>query len=138
MSSRKRGERGVRLLKVGESLRHRLAEILLRSPPRHEALTEAHVTISEVQVSPDLRHAKVFVGTLDASDQAGIVNALNESARFLRGELGKVIHLKYTPELNFILDPSFEQARHIEALLKEPRVRRDLDKSDSEGGKDQG
>jgi len=126
MTSRKRGERSVRLLKVGESLRHRLAEILLRDPPRHEALADARVTVTEVRVSPDLRHAKVFVGTFNLPDQAAAVAALNENARYLRGVLGKSIHLKFTPELTFVLDPSFDEATHIETLLEQPRVKRDL------------
>lgn len=139
MNSRKRGDRSVRLLKVGESLRHRLADILLRDPPRHDALADARVTVTEVRVSPDLRHAKVFIGTFDLPDKAGAVAALNENARYLRGLLGKSIHLKYTPELTFLLDPSFDEASHIEELLQQPRVKRDLETSaapESEGEKE--
>jgi ribosome-binding factor A len=126
-----RGRRGAsgpsqRQLRAGELVRHALAEIL-----RHETLTEAALqgvppTISEVRMSPDLRHALCFVEPLGGAHAGEVVEALNRTARFLRGRLGHAIELKFTPELKFVHDESFDAAAALDRLLADPRIRRDL------------
>ncbi len=106
------------------------------------------VTVTEVRVSPDLRHATCFVEPLGANvggpglaglsgDQAQVVvDGLNHAARFLRGQLGRAIELKFTPDLHFVHDQSFAAAAHMNALFNQPEVRRDLgDGLDDEGGR---
>jgi ribosome-binding factor A len=128
-----------RQLRVGEMLRHALAEILRESEIRDDDLKGVSVTVTQVKPSPDMRHAVVFVEPLGGRNADTIVKALNRHARFLRGELGHQITLKFTPELRFVEDTSFAEAEKIETILKSERVARDLSvPSGPEGGKDDG
>jgi len=118
-----------RQLRVGEELRHVLAEILGRGELHDPALAGRSITVSEVRPSPDMRHATAFVMPLGgAGDAAEIVAALNHAAHFLTHEVGRRITMKYTPVLHFELDRVFDEAQHIEELLRQPRVARDLAK----------
>ena len=128
-----------RQLRAGELVRHALAEILRESDIADPRLQGVSVTVTEVRVSPDLRHATCFVEPLGAGvggpglaglggDQAQVVvDGLNHAARFLRGQLGRSIELKFTPDLHFVHDPSFEEAAHMNALFNRPEVKRDLE-----------
>ena len=120
-------ERSVRLLRVGEAVRHALSDILQREDFRDPALAGVSVTVSEVSVSPDLRNATAYIVPLGGDHQDDVVAALNRASHFLRGCLGRAVRLKYTPKLAFELDGSFDQAGHIQGLLDQPHVRRDLD-----------
>jgi ribosome-binding factor A len=111
-----------RQLRVGEELRHVLAELLMRGGLREPALAKAQLTISEVRVSADLRHAVVFVTELGGELQAEHLQALERSAPQLRGEAARRMRLKYAPELAFRPDRSFAEAARIEALLAEERA----------------
>ncbi|MBV8978061.1 MAG: 30S ribosome-binding factor RbfA [Alphaproteobacteria bacterium] len=115
-----------RQLRVGEMLRHALAEILVRGEIRDPDLEGISVTVTQVKPSPDMRHATVFVEPLGGRNAAQIVAALNRHKGYLRGQMGHTIALKFTPELRFIEDESFAAAQKIEALLKSERVQRDL------------
>ncbi len=115
-----------RQLRIGELVRHALADILLRTDIDDPELAHAALTVSEVRVSPDGRNASVFVIPLGGERGAEIVAALGRHARFLRGELARAVHLKYTPHLSFHLDTSFDEGDRIDALLRSPRVARDL------------
>src|ERR1700743_2604328 len=115
-----------RQLRVGEMLRHALATILLRGEIRDDDLAGVSVTVTQVKPSPDMRHATVFVEPLGGKNAAAIVAALNRHKAFLRGEMGHMIALKFTPELGFVEDVSFAEAERIETLLKSERVQRDL------------
>jgi len=115
-----------RQLRVGEMLRHALAEILRESDIRDPDLAGVSVTVTQVKPSPDMRHATVFVEPLGGKNAKVIVAALNRHARFLRGEMGHRITLKFTPDLRFIEDESFAEAEKIETILKSSRVQRDL------------
>ena len=115
-----------RQLRVGEMLRHALAEILMRGEIRDGDLEGVSVTVTQVKPSPDMRHATVFVEPLGGKNATAIVAALNRHKAFLRGEMGHVITLKFTPELRFVEDTSFAEAEKIETLLKSERVQRDL------------
>ncbi len=115
-----------RQLRVGEVLRHALAEIFCEEDIRDPDLEGISVTVTEVRPSPDLRHASAFVEPLGGGNADIIVKALNRHRGFLRGELGHRITLKFTPELRFLEDTSFAEAAHIEAILRSEKVLRDL------------
>ncbi len=123
-----------RQLRVGEMLRHALSQILLRGEIRDDDLVGVSVTVTQVKPSPDMRHATVFVEPLGGRNAKAIVAALNRHKAFLRGEMGHMIALKFTPELRFVEDTSFAEAEKIETLLKSERVQRDLarDEADEE------
>jgi ribosome-binding factor A len=121
-----------RQLRVGEMLRHAIAEILTRGEIRDPDLIGVSVTVTQVKPSPDMRHATVFVEPLGGQNADPVVKALNKHKAFLRGELGHLIALKFTPELRFLEDKSFAEAQRIEAILKSERVVRDLSKSTDE------
>ncbi|MFC4348719.1 30S ribosome-binding factor RbfA [Kordiimonas lipolytica] len=126
------GEPSLRLLRVGENVRHAISAILTRGDVQDPDLVRASVTVSEVRVSPDLRNATVFVMPLGGDPELKITKALNRNSAFIRGEMSKVVHMKYMPRLKFKLDESFDEASHIDALLRDPRVTRDLDHKDEE------
>lgn len=116
-----------RQLRVGEELRHVLAEIIARGELRDPLLKDVSITVSEVRASPDMRHATAFVMPLaGAGDPEAVVEALNRAAAFLSHELGRRIAMKYTPTLRFTLDRAFDEAQRIDALLRRPGVARDL------------
>lgn len=115
-----------RQLRVGEMLRHTLAAILREGNIRDTDLVGVSVTITEVKTSPDMRHATVFCEPLGGKDADKIIKALNRHRAFIRGELGREITLRFTPELHFVEDTSFAEADKIETILKSPVVARDL------------
>ncbi|HUO89534.1 MAG TPA: 30S ribosome-binding factor RbfA [Rhizomicrobium sp.] len=123
-----------RQLRVGEMLRHALAEVLRRDEIRDPELAGVSVTITQVKPSPDMRHATVFCEPLGGKNAKEIVAALNRHKGFLRGELGHAITLKFTPELRFVEDESFAEAQKIETILKSSRVQRDLAAPKDEDG----
>ena len=120
-----------RQLRAGELIRHALVEIL-REEDLHEAALEAPVTLTEVRMSPDLRHAVCFVEPLGGVHAREAVEALNRHARFLRGRLGRQIEMKFTPDLRFVHDESFNAAARMDALFNRPEVRRDLSSPEGE------
>ena len=115
-----------RQLRVGEALRHALAEVLRRGEIRDPDLAGISVTITQVKPSPDMRHATVFCEPLGGKNAKAIVAALNKHKGYLRGEMGRLITMKFTPELRFLEDESFAEAQKIETLLKSSRVQQDL------------
>ena len=124
-----------RQLRAGELVRHALVEILREADIADPALEGVSVTVTEVRVSPDLRHATVFVEPLGGGHAAEVVEGLNRHARFLRGRLGHAIELKFTPDLEFVHDESFDEAARMDRLFADPRVKRDLSSSSGEGGR---
>ena len=128
-----------RQLRVGEEIRHVLAGILPRGDLRDPALSGVAITVSEVRPSPDLKNATAYVMPLAGENQAEIIAALNRAAGHLRGRLGQSVHLKFTPALKFVADETFDEAAHINALLRDDRVARDLDHAEeSRGTQDDG
>jgi ribosome-binding factor A len=118
--------KSVRLLRIGEQVRHALAELLSRQEIRDPVL-EAHIiSVSEVRVSPDLRHAICFVMPLGGGDAEPVLKALREHSRYIRGEIARRLATKYTPDLQFRLDESFDAGAKIDAILRNPRIARDL------------
>lgn len=126
MSRRSGKVRSQRQLRVGELIRHALADIFLREDFDDRALAGQRVTVTAVDVSPDLRHAMVFVTPAGNDQQDALMAALGRRAGGLRRRIGHSLQLKFTPALRFAVDQSFDQAGHIEALLRGPRVARDL------------
>jgi ribosome-binding factor A len=115
-----------RQLRAGELVRHALVELLREETLADPALETVSVTLTEVRMSPDLRHALCFILPLGGEHTPEVVAALNRAARFLRGRLGRMVELKFTPELKFVSDDSFAAAERIDRLFDDPKVRRDL------------
>ena len=116
-----------RQLKVGELIRHALAEIFSRGDLIDEVLARHSLTVPEVRMTPDLKLATVFVMPLGGGEAKEVVAHLEQHKRFLRGELARRVSLKFMPELRFKLDTSFERSARIDELLASPEVARDLD-----------
>jgi ribosome-binding factor A len=121
-----------RQLRVGELLRHALSEILRRGEVRDADLAGVSVTVTQVIPSPDMRHATVFCEPLGGKNVVAVIAALNRHKGFLRGEMGRMIAIKFTPELRFVEDTSFAEAEKIETLLKSARVAKDLSQAAGE------
>jgi ribosome-binding factor A len=115
-----------RQLRVGEALRHAIAEVLRDNEIHDVDLEGVSVTITQVKPSPDMRYATVYCEPLGGGNAATIITALNRHKGFLRGEMGHKIAMKFTPELRFVEDESFAEAQKIESILKSDRVSRDL------------
>lgn len=116
-----------RQLKVGELIRHALAEIFARGEIVDDVLDHYSLTVSEVRVTPDLKLATVFVLPLGGTGAEDVVKHLDKHKRFLRGELARRVSLKFMPELRFRIDTSFASSKRIDELLASPKVARDLD-----------
>lgn len=123
-----------RQLRAGELVRHALVDILAREEFADPALTGVSITVSEIRVSPDLKHASCFVAPLggDKNTQENVVHGLNRARNFLRGRLSKEIDMKFTPQLRFLPDESYEEAGKIGDLLASPEVARDLVEKDDD------
>ena len=125
-----------RQLRAGELIRHALVEVLREEEISDPALSGVSITVSEVRLSPDLKHVHCFVEPLGAGvtgqATAEVVAALNRASKFLRGRLGKHIDMKFTPDLKFIHDESFNSAAYMDRLFSDPRVQADLNHSDDE------
>lgn len=115
-----------RQLRAGELVRHALVEIFREEEINDPVLAGVSVTVTEVRVGPDLRHAMVFVEPLGGENYDEVVKALNKHSRFIRGHLGRMIELRFTPELHFRHDESFNEAARMAKLFDDPRVRQDL------------
>jgi ribosome-binding factor A len=122
-----------RQLRVGEELRHVLAELLVRGHLREPALADAQFTVSEVRISADLRHAVVFVTELGGDLRPERLEILQRAAPQLRGEVTRRMRLKYAPELEFRPDRSFAEAARIEALLAKERTAVGREREDENG-----
>lgn len=116
----------VRLLRVGERVRHVLSEVLSRGDVHDDVLATHMVSITEVRMSPDLKHATVFVKPLLGGDEEEVLAALKRNVRYLRGEVSRRVNTKYAAALKFLLDESFDEGGKIDTLLREPKIARDL------------
>lgn len=116
----------VRLLRVGEQVRHVLADILQRGDVHDDVLASHLVSVTEVRMSPDLRHATVFVKPLLGKDEEVVLKALRTNTAYLQREVAHRIKLKYAAKLKFVSDESFDEGSHIDRLLRDPKVARDL------------
>ncbi len=116
-----------RQLKVGEMIRHALADIFFRGEIVDEVLSRHSITVPEVRMSPDLKLATVYVLPLGGGEADEAVAHLEKHKRYLRGLLAKRVSMKFMPELRFRVDTSFEKSARIDELLASPKVARDLD-----------
>lgn len=122
--------RSVRLLRVGEHVRHVLSELLARGTVHDEVLTSHSVSITEVRMSPDLRHATVFIKPLLGANEEAVLKALRTNTAFFQKEVAGRVKMKYAAKLKFLADDSFDEASHIEQLLAQPKVAQDLTDGD--------
>ena len=119
--------RSVRLLRVGEQVRHVLSEVLARGDV-HDATLQSHlVSVTEVRMSPDLRHATVFVKPLLGQDEEVVLKALRTNTAYLQGEVARRVNTKYAAKLKFLADESFDEGGRIDAILRTPHVKQDLE-----------
>ncbi|WP_230280407.1 30S ribosome-binding factor RbfA [Croceicoccus sp. Ery15] len=123
-------QQSVRVLKVGERVRHILSELLSRGEVHDDTISSHAVSVTEVRMSPDLRQAKVYVKPLLGADEAKIVKALQVNTAFFQKEVAQRLGLKFAPRLQFRADETFDEASRIDRLLDDPRVRRDLDEDE--------
>lgn len=124
---------GQRQLRVGERIRHILSEVLMRGDI-HEPFLEksSMITVTSVDIGPDLQHANAYVMPLGGKNVKEIVEALNKISGYFRTEVSKKLDLRYAPKISFRVDHSFEQVDHIERLLRQDAVQRDLNKPDTD------
>jgi len=121
-----------RMLRMGELVRHALAEVFSRGDV-HDPVLETHViTIPEVAMTPDLRHATAYIMPLGGKDGRAVIDALNRNKKYLRGVVAKKVQAKFAPDLHFRIDERFDRAEEIDKLLKRPEVQRDLKREDEE------
>jgi ribosome-binding factor A len=115
-----------RQLRVGELVRHALADILAQGHV-HDPVIEGHmITVPEVRMSPDLRLATIYIMPLGGRDATAVLAALDRNRKFLRGEIAREVNLKFAPDIRFRLDERFDEAERIDKLLRSPEVKRDL------------
>ena len=124
--------RSVRLLRVGEQVRHVLSDILARGEVHDDVLASHPVSVTEVRMSPDLRHATVFVKPLLGADEAQVLKALRTNTAFLQRSVASRVNTKYAAKLKFLADESFDEGSHIDAILRSPKVARDLSGDEEE------
>jgi ribosome-binding factor A len=115
---------------VAEEIRHILAGVLMRGELRDPILSSVSVTVSEVRISPDLKNATVFAMPLAGAHIGEVLKGLNRAAPYLRAQVGKAMQLRYAPTLTFVEDTSFDEAHHIDELLRSEKVARDLKRTD--------
>jgi ribosome-binding factor A len=124
--------RSVRLLRVGEQVRHALSDILMRGDVHDDVLASHPVTVTEVRMSPDLRHATVFVKPLLGEDEEVVLKALRTNTAFLQRSVASRVNTKYAAKLKFLADESFDEGTHIDKLLRSPKVAADLSAAEDE------
>jgi ribosome-binding factor A len=115
-----------RQLRVGEAVRHALAELFARGEVRDSVLETHMISVGEVRMSPDLRLATIYVMPLGGRDREAVLGALERHARYLRGAIARRVNLKFAPQIRFRIDERFDAAERIDALLRSPAVKRDL------------
>ena len=122
----------VRVLRVGEQVRHVLSEILQRGDVHDDVLATHPVSVTEVRMSPDLRHATVFVKPLLGRDEEAVLKALRTNTAYLQREVAHRIRMKYAAKLKFLADESFDEATHIAQVRRDPKAARDLESGEGE------
>jgi len=126
-----------RQLRVGEELRHALADLFRRGDFHDPELSALNITVTEVRISPDLSNATVFFSTLGGGQMEEAKTALRRAAAFLRGQVARMVNLRHAPTLSFEIDTSFEYAHHIDNILHSPAVARDLSRVNGDDDHDE-
>lgn len=137
MDKRSGTPRSQRQQRIGELIRHSVADVLLRGEIRDPIINQASVTVTEVSVSPDLKNATAWVMPLGGNAKVEVEDALNNAASYIRGQVSRSVTLKYTPKIKFKIDQSFDQADRVSILLNQPAVRRDITADRQEGDDDE-
>lgn len=119
-----------RMLRVGELIRHKLSEMLVRGDIHDDVIAGHSITIPEVRLSPDLKIATVYVMPLGGADMKPVIEALTRNKKYIRAEVAHMLDLKYAPDLRFREDETFEEATRIDRLLDSPKVKQDTEKKD--------
>lgn len=119
MSKQQSKEPSQRQLRVGEQIRHILAETMQRGHFNEPVLIDAHLSISEVKLSPDLKHATAYVMALGGVNMDEILPALNKDRNVFKKEIARNAGLRFTPTIRFVADNSFNEAEKIENILRE-------------------
>lgn len=128
-NSSDRNEPTQRQLRVGERIRHILAEVLRRGELYDPVLEGANlITVTSVDIGPDLKHANAYIMPLGGKNADEIVHALNRASGYFRTQIGNDLDLRYAPKISFRIDHSFEQMAHIDKLLRQDTVQRDLNR----------
>ena len=117
----------IRVLRVGEQVRHILSELLARDEVHDEVLAKYVISVTEVRMSPDLRHATAFIKPLLGKDEEVVLKALRTNTAFLQREVASRMKTKYAAKLKFLADDSFDEGSHINKLLNDPKVLRDIE-----------
>ena len=123
--------RSVRLLRIGEQVRHVLAELLMRGEVHDDTLASQLISVTEVRMSPDLRHATVFVKPLLGQDEEGVLKALRTNTAYLQSEVARRVNTKYAAKLKFRADESFDEGGKIDQLLRKAHVAQDIGAKDT-------
>lgn len=117
-----------RMLRVGELIRHKIAEMLVRGDIHDDVIASHTITIPEVRISPDLKLATVYVMPLGGNDVKPVIEALTRNKKYIRAEVAHTLNLRYAPDLRFREDETFEEATRIDRLLDSPKVKQDTEK----------
>ncbi|MDP1639749.1 MAG: 30S ribosome-binding factor RbfA [Hyphomicrobium sp.] len=117
-----------RQLRIGELVRHKLAEMLSRGEIHDDIIASHVITVPEVRLSPDLKLASAYVVTLGGDDKAVVIEALNRNKKYIRAQVAQAVNLKFAPDIRFLRDETFEEASRIDQLLASSKVRQDIDK----------
>jgi ribosome-binding factor A len=117
-----------RQLRIGELVRHKLAEMLARGEIHDDIIASHVITVPEVRLSPDLKLASAYVVTLGGDDTAVVIEALNRNKKYIRAQVAQTVNLKFAPEIRFLRDETFEEASRIDQLLASAKVRQDIEK----------
>ena len=124
------------MLRIAEQVRAAITQVLQRGEIRDSLIEKTVISISEVRMSPDLKHATAYVTPLGVKDHDVVIEALNRNAKFIRGRLGPHLRqMKYMPDVRFLDDTSFDNYKKIDELLRSPEVARDLAAGDGEDDK---
>ncbi|MEQ1718495.1 MAG: 30S ribosome-binding factor RbfA [Hyphomicrobium sp.] len=119
-----------RMLRIGELIRHKVSEMLVRGDIHDDVIATHSITIPEVRLSHDLKLATVYVMPLGGSDMKPVIEALERNKKYIRAEVAHTLDLRYAPDLRFKKDATFEEATRIDRLLDSPHVRQDIEKKD--------
>ena len=126
-----------RQLRIGELVRHKVAEMLVRGEIHDDILAEHVVSIPEVRLSSDLKLATIFIMPIGGTDPKPVLAALDRHKRYIRGEVAEAVNLKFAPDIRFRFDDTFDEANRIDQLLDSPKVRQDTQKKEGSGIRDQ-
>ena len=117
-----------RMLRIGELIRHKIAEMLTRGDIHDDVIAGHSITIPEVRISPDMKIATVYVMPLGGKDIKPVIDALTRHKKYIRTQVAQTLNLRYAPDLRFREDETFEEATRIDRLLDSPKVRQDVEK----------